>query len=107
LHLLRKNKTWSLFWNGLSDARLALATGVLWMGSLAMYGMCSASLRRLGTSLGWGIVQALSLVTAGVAGVLLKEWTDTTGTARRLQFAGLLLLVMATVLMATGIARSS
>jgi L-rhamnose-H+ transport protein len=104
LHLLSKNKTWSLFRSGLSDVRLPLATAVLWMGSLAMYAMCSASLGRLGTSFGWGIVEALSLVTAGVAGLLLKEWTGTTGTARGLQSAGLLLLLAATLLMAKGIA---
>ena len=48
LYLLHKNHTGQLFKRAYSDAVLAIVMGVLWMGSLALYGMSAANLEISG-----------------------------------------------------------
>jgi L-rhamnose-H+ transport protein len=102
LYLLRKNRSWNLFRFGVPDAALAVAMGSLWMGSLALYGMCAARLGALGTSMGWGIVQTLTLLTAAALGGFTHEWKGSSKSTCRIRFAGLALLIVATFLMAAG-----
>jgi L-rhamnose-H+ transport protein len=104
LHLLRKNRTSRLFKRGYSDAALASGMGVLWMGSLACYGMSAARLGDLGTSVGWGIVQAIALITATLLGGMTQEWVGMGRITGRLQLSGIALLIIATFLMASGAA---
>jgi L-rhamnose-H+ transport protein len=102
LYLLRKNQSAKLFKEGSGDAALAIVMGVVWMGSLSLYGLSAASLGDLGTSVGWGIVQALALITATVLGGLTREWAGAGRNATLLRFTGLALLIVATFLMAGG-----
>ena len=101
-YLLRKNRSWKLFRSGSRDLGLATAMGVLWMGSLSLYGMCAALLGDLGTSLGWGIVQALTILAAAALGSFTHEWAGVSSTTSHIRSAGLALLVLATFLMALG-----
>ncbi len=102
LYLLHKNRTGKLFKHGYTDAALAIVMGILWMGSLALYGMSAATLGNLGTSVGWGIVQALALLTAAILGSVTREWTGAGRNAGQLRLAGIALLLIATFLMASG-----
>ena len=107
LYLLRRNRTGKLFKDGYADAALAIGMGMLWMGSLALYGMGAARMGELGTSVGWGIVQAIALITATLLGGLTREWMGAGQKAGWLRFAGVALLVIATFLMAGGAASKS
>ncbi|MGP8268512.1 MAG: L-rhamnose/proton symporter RhaT [Terracidiphilus sp.] len=103
VYLLSKKKTWALFrgpW--LPDAGFAVLMAVLWMGALAIYGAASVCLGALGTSVGWGLIQILSIMTANIGGLLAGEWTAAPASARRTLYAGLALLTVATVLLAAG-----
>ena len=103
LYLLSKKKTWVLFrgpW--LPDAGFAVLMAVLWMGALAIYGVASVCLGALGTSVGWGLIQILSIMTANIGGLLTGEWTAAPISARRTLYGGLALLTVATVLLAAG-----
>jgi hypothetical protein len=104
IYLLHKNRTRALFKDWCPDAILAVVMGTLWMGSLALYGMSAARLGDLGTSVGWGIVQALALLTAAILGGLTREWNAAGETARWMRSMGVSLLIVATVLMASGTA---
>ncbi|MGA3264703.1 MAG: L-rhamnose/proton symporter RhaT [Terracidiphilus sp.] len=76
LFLLAKNNTWKVFrgpW--LPDAGFAVLMAVLWMGALAVYGVASVCLGVLGTSVGWGLIQIFTIMTANCGGLLAGEWT--------------------------------
>lgn len=103
LFLLTKNNTWKVFrgpW--LPDAGYAVLMAVLWMGALAVYGVASVCLGALGTSIGWGLIQIFTIMTANVGGLLAGEWTAAPKSARRTLYAGLALLTVATVMLAAG-----
>jgi L-rhamnose-H+ transport protein len=99
--LLSKNGTWGLFReSSMHDSSLALLMGILWMGAFATYGVASVYLGRLGTSVGWGLFQIFMIITANSGGLLVGEWRDASASARGKLYAGLALLVAATVLLA-------
>jgi L-rhamnose-H+ transport protein len=101
--LLGRNRTWAAFrgpW--LPDAGMASLMALLWMGAMAAYGAASVYLGSLGTSVGWGIFQILMIITANTAGILAGEWGEAPAGARRTLYAGLLLLAVATVILASG-----
>ena len=103
LFLLSREKTWKVFrgpW--LPDAGFAVLMAVLWMGAIAVYGVASVCLGALGTSVGWGLIQILSIMTANIGGLLAGEWTAAPNSARRTLYAGLALLTVATFLLAAG-----
>lgn len=100
LYLLNKNRSWNLFRAGFFDAALSIAMGAMWMASLACYSVCAARLGDLGTSLGWGIVQIFSLLTACALGRRWQEWKSVRRTTRGIRSVGLLLLIGAIFVMA-------
>ena len=103
LYLLNKNGTWNLFRGSLlRDGSLAALMGVLWMGAMAVYGVASVYMGALGTSVGWGLYQIFGIMTANVSGLLTGEWTASHKGARRILYAGLALLTVATVMLAAG-----
>ena len=101
LYLLFKNGTWGLYreapWH---DAALATLMGLLWMGAVAVYGVASVYLGNLGTSVGWGLFQIFMIITANLSGLLTGEWSGAPAGARGKLYAGLALLVVATLLLA-------
>lgn len=101
LYLLFKNGTWGLYreasWH---DAGLATSMGLLWMGAVALYGVASVYLGSLGTSVGWGLFQIFMIMTANLSGLLTGEWSSSPAGARGKLYAGLALLIVATVLLA-------
>ncbi len=102
-YLLTRKKTWSLFRGPcLFDTGLAVTMAVLWMGSMAIYGVASVYLGSLGTSVGWGLFQIFMIMTANVSGLLAAEWKTASVSAHRTLYAGLALLTAATVLLAAG-----
>lgn len=103
LYLLRKNRTWNRFggpW--LHDGWLAVLMAIFWMGAMALYGEASVYLGALGTSVGYGLFQIFMIMTANLGGVLTGEWTAAPAGARRTLYAGLVLLMVATTLLAAG-----
>jgi L-rhamnose-H+ transport protein len=103
VYLLFHKKTWNVFRGPcLPDAGLAILMALFWMGSMAVYGVASVYIGRLGTSVGFGLFQIFMIVTANCGGLVTGEWASAAISARRTLYVGLALLILATVLLAAG-----
>ncbi len=101
LILCARNKSWRRFaMSPVRDASLSVAMGVLFMGSVAFYGLGSIKLGLLGTSVGWAIMQVAQLAAGNVSGFLLGEWKIAGAHAVRRMFGGLAILTVASVVLA-------
>ena len=101
--VLTRNGTWIRFCHGWHrDVWIGCLMGVLWMGAVAVYGVSTALLGALGTSVGWALFQIFMIMTANVSGVLTGEWKDAPDRARRALWVGLALLAAATGIIASG-----
>jgi L-rhamnose-H+ transport protein len=86
----------------LHDLGLAVWMGVLWFLAMIPYGMGAYYLGKLGTSVGWAISIAASLIVANALGFFTGEWTTATPRSRNVLFAALAILIAAMVLLAKG-----
>src|SRR4029077_12507379 len=66
VHLLNKNRTWSVFREGSPSAYwpLGILTGLLWFGGIVFYGMGAASLGALGGIVAWPIFMTVDIIAA-------------------------------------------
>lgn len=76
--------------------------GVIWFVATIPYGMGAYYLGRLGTSVGWAVNIAFSLVVANVFGFLTREWTGAPARSLRALWTGLAVLIASIVLLAVG-----
>jgi L-rhamnose-H+ transport protein len=72
---------------------LALLMGVLWFGSVEVYGVAAGWIGDWGPVLGWPVFLSTSIATANVWGILTGEWKEASPTARRIMRWGLALLI--------------
>jgi L-rhamnose-H+ transport protein len=72
---------------------LTLLMGLLWGGSIFVYGLAAPRLGSLGTSIGWPLSLAMGLLTANAIGLALGEWREAPGPARRWMFSGICVLL--------------
>jgi len=97
VYLLNRNHTWGRFLPSISEAGLAFAMGLLWMGAIACYSVAAAFLGSLGTSIGWALFQIFMIMTANASGMLTGEWRHAPAQVRRLFWLGFGLLALATI----------
>ncbi len=103
IYLLSRNGSWGRFAApGVSDPLGASGMAVLWMGSIAVYGVASVYLGALGTSIGWALFQIFMIMTANLSGVLTGEWKSAPRRATRHLWIGLTLLAIATAVISAG-----
>ena len=97
---MKRNSTGSLLYMPGSSWSWARSTtmGLLWGGSIFLYGAATPRLGALGPSVGWPLSLAVGLVVANLMGVLLKEWRGAAHPAVRLMWIGLGILLSAIVL---------
>jgi L-rhamnose-H+ transport protein len=86
----------------LHDTGLAIAMGLLWFLAMIPYGMGAFYLGRLGTSVGWAINIAASLIIANALGFLTGEWKAAPAISKRMLVGGLAVLIIAMALLAKG-----
>lgn len=99
-YLMNRNHTGPLlFETGAARGWLSgLIMGLLWGGSIFLYGAAVPKLGDLGPSIGWPLSLAVGLVVANGMGLLLGEWkTAAPNAVSRMRF-GLLILMGAIVL---------
>ena len=99
MYLLKRNRSWAGFSRPFPDSLLSALMAVLWMGAFAVYGMSASILGGLGTSIGWGLFQIFMIMTASLSGLLTGEWRGTPKKSRALVTAGMLFLLVATLLL--------
>lgn len=102
IYLLNRNRTWGRFAEAPGEGSLAGVMGLLWVGSISLYGMGAVYLGELGTSAGWGLFQIFMILTANGSGMVTGEWKGTPRSYVRVFVAGLALLALATVIIAMG-----
>ena len=84
------------------DWLMGVWMGVIWFAATIPYGMGAYYLGRLGTSVGWAVYMAFTLLVANIFGFMTGEWRGAPTRSRRTLFAGLSVLVVAIVLLAIG-----
>lgn len=102
VQLARRNNSGVLF---VSDrpARawmLSILMGLLWGGSIFLYGAATPLLGSIGPSIGWPLSLATGLLTANLMGFFLREWHTAARETIRTMFLGIGLLLVAVVLCA-------
>jgi L-rhamnose-H+ transport protein len=75
--------------------------GLLWGGSIFLYGAATPMLGDIGPSIGWPLSLAVGLVIANVMGMLLGEWRDASPRAVRKMNTGIATLIVAILICAT------
>lgn len=106
LHLLRRNRTFTTFghegWP--REALLAVAMAVVWLAGLFLYGWGATLAGEYGTSVGFTLFIAMSVVSSTVMGLLAGEWNSTSKHSRRLLAAGVAaILISVAVLNLSGL----
>jgi L-rhamnose-H+ transport protein len=96
-YLLNKNRSWGRLPHSVRDAFLSLLMGLLWIGAVAIYGLSTRYLGRLGDSAGWAIYQITMVLTANVAGIVVGEWKSTSRRSLFVLASGVLILILATI----------
>lgn len=108
LYLMRQNRTGGL---SLSYAPMSwlrgFGMGVLWGGSIFLYGAATPLLGNIGPSIGWPLSLAVGLLVANLMGMLLGEWRNTSQAAIRRMNAGIVSLTVAIIICAVSTRVSS
>lgn len=84
------------------DWAMGILMGIIWFIATIPYGMGAYYLGQLGTSVGWAVNIAFSLVVANIFGFMTREWIGAPARARRAIYSGLAILIGAIVLLAVG-----
>jgi L-rhamnose-H+ transport protein len=101
LYLLGRNRSWNKLRSVYPDFFLSLLMGLLWIFAVAIYGLATYQLGRLGDSAGWAIYQITMVPTASAAGVLSGEWKNATARSVRCFTFGIATLVVAVTMAAS------
>ncbi len=100
-YLLIKNRSFGKF--RLPGSRrlysLSVLMGLLWGGSIFVYGAAAPRLGSLGTAIGWPLSLAAGLVLANAIGLTLGEWRQAPRRARSWMYSGIAILFFAIVVL--------
>jgi L-rhamnose-H+ transport protein len=105
LFLLRRNNSWDPLVRKASwvDWLDACIMGILWTGSVIIYGWGANNLGRLGPSLGWSLWNAILIATTFICGMLTREWKGVQGRPLQLLYIGIALLVAGMFVLGLGV----
>jgi L-rhamnose-H+ transport protein len=81
--------------------------GLLWGGSIFLYGAAVPKLGDIGPSVGWPLSLAVGLVVANAMGLLLREWKTAPKAAVTRMQLGLVVLIAAILLCAASARMSA
>jgi L-rhamnose-H+ transport protein len=104
-YLLAKNKSWDRLVGQATgvDWLGASIMGILWTGSVIVYGWGANDLGRLGPSLGWSLWNAILIATTFVCGILTHEWDGVRGRPSQLLITGIGLLIVGMFVLGMGV----
>jgi len=102
VYLLNRNRSWSAFRARGYDWLGAVLMGLMWMGSIALYGVATTYLGPSGAAIGWGLFSIFVILAANISGILTGEWRSVGSGPLRKLGVGLSLLALASALMAWG-----
>jgi L-rhamnose-H+ transport protein len=102
VYLLNRNKTWSAFLSRSYDWLGAVLMGLMWMGSIALYGVATTHLGPSGAAIGWGLFSIFIILAANTSGLVTGEWKGVGFRPIRNLGLGLALLTVASTVIAWG-----
>ena len=104
VHLWRRNKSWSLF--TLTGTGVywffGAVMGLLWTGSLAVYGAAATRLAAMGPILGWPLFMSVIIITSNAWGFATAEWKGANRAAVTTMLVGILFLILGFCTVALG-----
>jgi L-rhamnose-H+ transport protein len=108
LRLLRKNGTAPNFLglHSFPYLFLALLMGLLWFGSVVLYGMATLRIGNLGAVLGWPLFMATIVLGSSLWGAVTGEWKHASNRARALMGTSVFVLLVAIAVLASAKVRS-
>lgn len=74
--------------------------GFLWFSCITLYGAGASNLGKLGTTIGWLILMAFTVIVGNLWGFFTGEWDDAPGRAKKKMVTGLLILMSSVVIVA-------
>ena len=97
LTLLGRNRTFGLFRSGgtASYWPLVVMMGLLWLGSIVVYGNGVTKIGALGLVIGWPVFMSGAVIASAGWGSLFGEWKNSGKTAKVSMTAGVLCLMTA------------
>ena len=97
LTLLGRNRTFGLFGAGGTAGYwpLVVMMGLLWLGSIVVYGNGVTRIGALGLVIGWPVFMSGAVIASAVWGSLFGEWKNSGSTAKVSITAGVLFLMIA------------
>jgi L-rhamnose-H+ transport protein len=104
LYRLFRNRTFGAFFQEgwLKEALLAASMAVMWLSGLLLYGGGATLSGKYGTSAGFTLFVAISVLSSTVVGVLAGEWKSTSRRTRGLLAMGVGALVLSVVVLNLG-----
>jgi len=103
-YLLSRNRTWGVF-AGPSRRResfLALAMAVLWVTAIFSYGAGATMIGKYGTSVGYTLLVAMTILSSTSVGVLTGEWKGTLPQTRRLLATAMSIVLVSVLVLNAG-----
>jgi len=101
-YLMSKNKSWGVLARSGREIGLSLLYGLLFFIPSALLGKGMLCLGVLGASVGFGIQQSTMMLGAQGLGFLSGEWRGVSGRPRTQIYLAIVILIIATVIMAFG-----
>ena len=100
-YLLSRHHTWQLFTSvgWLRNLSLSLAMAGLWVTGVFGYGVGATLAGRYGTSIGFTLFMASSILSSNAIGLWSGEWRTTTPLTRRILTAGMILILLSVVVL--------
>lgn len=101
IYLLSRNGSWQLFRakHSFRNAGFALAMAVLWGTGVFGYGIGANMAGTFGTSIGFTLFMASSILAANAFGIWSGEWKTTTSRTRQTLALGLLVILISVVVL--------
>jgi len=104
VYLLSKNRTGNLFGKGgwPREAVLAIVMGILWVSAVLSYGIGATLVGAAGTSTGYMLFIAASILFANAFGLMAGEWKGASARTRKFLFTALAFILIAVVILNLG-----
>jgi hypothetical protein len=100
--LLTTQRGWKDFSGNWREISLGLLMGIIFFTFVILNGLGMRALGALGASVGFGVYQALMMITSQVIGFVHGEWRGITGLPRRQIYTALAILLTSVCIMAYG-----
>jgi L-rhamnose-H+ transport protein len=76
--------------------------GILWLTAIVSYGIGATAVGKYGTSLGFALYVAATVLASSGLGIAMQEWKGTSSRTRRLLGAGIALILVSVLILPLG-----